>query len=99
MCAGNRILMSTSIEHELTTRALESIHLSCASNPTLKSFSCFASNKLNNFSCLWFVCNHDGSIGFPYGKNVSLIFHMNDLCVATNMMDIVLCLFATIMTF
>jgi hypothetical protein len=79
--------MSTSMDHELTTRALESIHLSCASNPTLKSFSCFASNKLNNCSYLWFVCNHDVAFGFPNDKRVSLIFHMDDLWVATNMMN------------
>mgnify|MGYP006869214195 CR=1 FL=1 len=78
VCAGNRMIMSTSIEHELTKRALESIHVSCGSNPTIKSFSCFASNKLNNFSCLWFVCNHVDAFGFPYDKHVYLIFHMDD---------------------
>ena len=87
VCAGKRMIMSTSIEHELTIRALEIIHVSCGSNPTLKSCSCFASNKLNNFSCLWFVCNHDGVFGLPYNKHVSLIFHMDDLWVATNMMN------------
>ena len=68
VCAGNRMIMSTSIEHELTIRALESIHVSSGSNPTLKSFSCFASNKLTNLSCIWFVCKHVCDVGFSYGK-------------------------------
>ena len=78
--------MSTSIEHELAIRALESIHLSCASIPTLTSLSRFASNKSPNFSFLWFVCNHDATFGLHYDKLVSLLFHLDDLCVATNMM-------------
>ena len=53
-------------------------------HPTLTLCTCFASNKLNNFSCLWFVCNHVGAFDLPYDKHVHLIFHMDDLCVATN---------------
>jgi len=87
VCAGKRMIMSTSIEHELTKRALESIHLSRGLNSSIILFPCFASNKWNNFSCLWFVCNHDGVFGLPYDKHVSSIFHMDDLCVATNMMN------------
>ena len=87
VCIESHAKMSTSSDHELTKRALESIHVSSGSNPTLKSFSCFASNKLNNFSCLWFVCNHDGIFGLPYDKHVYLIFHMDDLCVAAKMMN------------
>src|SRR5665811_1409888 len=87
VCAGKRMIMSTSIEHELTIRALESIHVSCGLNPTLILCPCFASNKLNTFSCFWFVCKHVCDIGFLYGKNVSLIFHLNDLCVETKMMN------------
>ena len=87
VCAGKRIIMSTAIEHELTMRALESIHLSRGSNPALIPFPCFASNKLTNFSCIWFVCKHVCDVGFSYGKTNFPIFHMNDLCVATNMMN------------
>ena len=49
VCNGSRFIMSTSIEHELTKRALESIfHESCGSIPPLFPFPCVASNKLNN---------------------------------------------------
>ena len=46
VCVGTRNPMSTSIEHELTKRALESIiQVSSRSNPALIPFPCFASNK------------------------------------------------------
>ena len=73
--------MSTSIEHELTKRALESIlEVSSRSNPALIPFPCFASNMLNNFSFLWFVCKH--------GSNECFL-DLDDskcFCVASNMM-------------
>ena len=59
VCNGRRMIMSTSIDHELTIRALESIKLlSCVSIPAIIHFPCFASNKLNNCSFLWLVCKH-----------------------------------------
>ena len=57
--------MSTSIEHELTKRAPESIfHESCGSNPPLFAFPYFPTNKLNNSHFLWFVGKHD-DMGCP----------------------------------
>ena len=49
VCIEPHAIMSTSIKHELTKRALESIHFSCG------PFPCYASNKLTNFSyfCLF----------------------------------------------
>jgi hypothetical protein len=50
MCVGKRTTKSTSMEHELTKRALESmIHVSSRSNPTLIPFTCFVSNMLMTF--------------------------------------------------
>jgi hypothetical protein len=63
VCVGTRMPMSTSIEHELTKRALESIiQVSTRSNPALIPFPCFALNMPNNFSFLWFFCKHDDVI-------------------------------------
>nr|XP_051183872.1 uncharacterized protein LOC127297585 [Lolium perenne] len=60
---GTRKTRSTSIEHELTKRALESIiQVSTRSNPALIPFPCFALNMPNNFSFLWFFCKHDDVI-------------------------------------
>ncbi len=60
VCVGTRMPMSTSIEHELTKRALESIIMvSSRSNPALIPFPCFALDMPNNFSFLWFLCKHD----------------------------------------
>ena len=63
LCVGNHTTRSTSIEHELTKRALESIP-QVRSNPALIPFPCFASNMSNNFSFLWFVCKHAHDIVF-----------------------------------
>src|SRR3954463_13956078 len=59
MCVGTRTRMSTSVEHELTKRALESIpQVSSRSNPALIPFACFASFMLNNCAFLWFDYKH-----------------------------------------
>jgi hypothetical protein len=63
VCVGTRMPMSTSIEHELAKRALESIiQGSSRSNPALIPFPCFALNMPNNLSFLWFSCKHDDVI-------------------------------------
>ena len=88
MCVGTRNPMSTSIEHELTKRALESIiQVSSRSNPALIPFPCFASNMPNNFSFLWFACKHDGYIAFPCDNHVPMIFDIDALCVATQLLN------------
>jgi hypothetical protein len=54
VCVGTRKATSTSIEHELAKRALESIiHVSSNSNSTRLPFTCIASNMLKTFSSLW----------------------------------------------
>ena len=63
LCVGNHSTRSTSIEHKLTKRALESIP-QIRSNPALIPILCFASNMPNNFSSLWFVCKHAHDIDF-----------------------------------
>ena len=79
--------MSTSIEHELAKRALESIpHVSSRSNPTLIPLPCFASNMPNTFSFLWFVCKHVDDITSACANDVPMIFDILAFCVATNMM-------------
>ena len=88
VCNGSRFIMSTSIEHELTKRALESIfHESCGSFPPLSPFPCVASYKLNNCSLLWFACKHVSDFGSPCDIHVSMIFHIDDLCVAATLMS------------
>ena len=77
--------MSTSIEHELTKRALESIILVSSSVKLLSA--CFASNKLNNFSFLWLVCQNVSDFDYLCDMHVSVSFYLDDLCVATNMMN------------
>src|SRR3954466_14034630 len=80
-CVGTCKTMSTSIEHELTKRAFESIIMvSSRSNPALIPFPCFASNMLNTFSSLWFSCKHVEHV------SDSLIWMIKWFCVATKMM-------------
>ena len=86
VCNGSRFIMSNSIEHELRKRALERIfHESCGSFPPLLPFPCVSSNKLNNCSFLWFTCKHVSDFGSPCDIHVSMIFHIDDLCVAANL--------------
>src|SRR3954469_12954840 len=88
MCVGTRTIMSTSVEHELTKRALESIpQVSGRSNPTLIPFACFASFMLTNCSFLWFACKHVNGIIFPCDIHVSSLLDNDVLCVVTKMLN------------
>ena len=88
MCVGTRTRMSTSVEHELTKRALESIpQVSSRSNPALIPFACFASFMLANCSFLWFDCKHVDGIIAPCDIHVSLLLDIDALCVATKMLN------------
>ena len=89
MCVGTRTRMSTSVEHELTKRALESIpQVSSRSNPALIPFACFASFMLANCSFLWFDCKHVDGIISPCDIHVSSLLDNDALCVATKMLNI-----------
>src|SRR3954466_9091107 len=89
MCVGTRIIMSTSVEHEFTKRALESIpQVSSRSNPDLIPFACFASFMLVNCSFLWFDCKHVDGIISPCDIHVSSLLDNDALCVATKMLNI-----------
>src|SRR4051812_30894134 len=88
MCVGTRTRMSTSVEHELTKRALESIpQVSSRSNPALIPFACFASFMLANCSFLWFDCKHVDGIISPSDIHVSSLLDNDVLCVATKMLN------------
>src|SRR3954466_15676628 len=79
-CVGTCKTMSTSIEQELTKRALESIIMvSSRSNPALIPFPCFASNMLNTCSFLWFSWKHVEQM------NDFLVWKIKWFCVATKM--------------
>src|SRR3954462_12883251 len=81
VCVGTRKTMSTSIVHELTKRALESIIMvSSRSNLALIPFPFFASNILNTCSFLWFSCKHVEHV------SDSFIWMIKWFCVATRMM-------------
>ena len=81
--------MSTSVEHKLTKRALESIpQVSSRSNPALIPFACFASFMLANCSFLWFDCKHVNGIISPCDIHVSSHLDNDVLCVATKMLNI-----------
>src|SRR4051812_34919046 len=88
MCVGTRTRMSTSVKHELTKRALESIpQVSSRSNPALIPFACFAYFMLANCSFLWFDCKHVNGIIFPCDIHVSSLLDNVALCVATKMLN------------
>src|SRR4051812_49047071 len=88
MCVGTHIIMLTSVEHELTKRALESIpQVSSRSNPALIPFACFASFMLANCSFLWFDCKYVNGIIFPCDIHVSSLLDNDALCVATKMLN------------
>lgn len=80
--------MSTSVEHELTKRALESIpQVSSRLNPALIPFACFASFMLANCSFIWLACKHVNGILSPCDNHVSLLLDIDALCVATKMLN------------
>ena len=88
MCVGNRTRMSTSVEHELTKRSLESMpQVSSRSNPALIPFACFASFMLANCSFIWFDCKHVNGIISPRNIHVSSLLDNDALCVATKMLN------------
>src|SRR3954465_1924638 len=85
---GTRTRMSTSVEHELTKRDLESIpQVSSRSNLALIPFACFASCMLANCSFLWFDCKHVYGIISPCDIHVSSLLDNDALCVATKMLN------------
>jgi hypothetical protein len=87
VCVCMRTTTSTSIEHELTKRALESIILvSSSSNPTRIPLTCFASNMLKIFSCIWFLCKHVDDFCAICDNHAPMILNIDALCVATNML-------------
>ena len=89
MCVGTKTIMSTSVEHELTKRALESIpHVSSRLNPALIPFAHFASFKLKKCSFLWFACKHVNGITTPCDNLVSMLLDIDALCVATIFLNI-----------
>src|SRR3954464_661647 len=89
MCVGTRTRMSTSVEHELTKRALDSIpQVSSRSNPALIPFACVASFMLANCSFLWFDCKHVDGIISPCDIHVSSLLDNDALCVATKLLNI-----------
>ena len=88
MCVGTRTIMSTSVEHELTKRALKSIpQVSSRSNPALIPFACFASFMLANCSFLWFDCKHVNGIISPCDIHVSSLLDNDVLCVVTKLLN------------
>jgi hypothetical protein len=83
VCVGTRITTSTSIEHELAKRALESIILvSSNSNSARIPFTCYASNMLRTCSSIWFLCKHVDDF---CDIHAPMILNIDALCVATYM--------------
>ena len=65
------MIMSTSIKHELTKWALESIiHVSCGPNPALIPLSLFCLEQIEHF-LFFLVCKHVIDIGSPCDMHVS----------------------------
>jgi hypothetical protein len=88
VCVGTRKTTSTSIEHELIKRALESIILvSSNSNFTRISFTCYASNMLRTCSSIWFLCKHVDEFCATCDNHAPMILNIDALCVATYMLN------------
>jgi hypothetical protein len=86
VCVGTRTKLSTSIEHELAKRALESIILvSSNSNSNHLPFTCFASNMLTTFSSISFLCKHVDEFCDTCDIHAPVILNIDALCVATYM--------------
>jgi hypothetical protein len=84
VCVGTRTKPSTSIEHELVKRALESIILvSSNSNSARIPFTCYASNMLRTFSSIWFLCKHVDEFCATCDNHALMILNIDALCVAT----------------
>jgi hypothetical protein len=81
-----RITTSTSIEHELAKRALESIILvSSNSNSAHIPFTCYASNMLRTCSSIWFLCMHVDDFCDTCDIHAPMILNIDALYVATYM--------------
>jgi hypothetical protein len=86
MCVGTQTKPSTSIEHELAKRALESIILvSSNSNYARIPFTCYASNMLRTCSSIWFLCKHVDEFCTTCDIHALMILNIDALCVATYM--------------
>jgi hypothetical protein len=88
VCVGTQTTTSTSVEHELAKRALESIILvSSNSNPTRILFTCFALNMLKTFCPIWFLCKHVDDFCATCDNHAPMILNIDPLCVATYMLN------------
>jgi hypothetical protein len=86
VCVGTLKTTSTSIEHELAKRALESIILmSSNSNSARIPFTCYASNMLRTCSSMWFLCKHVDEFCATCDNHAPMILNMDASCVATYM--------------
>jgi hypothetical protein len=86
VCVDMRTKPSTSIEHELAKRALESIILvSSNSNSARIPFTCYASNMLRTCSSIWFLCKHVDEFCATCDNHAPMILNIDALCVATYM--------------
>jgi hypothetical protein len=88
VCVDTRKTTSTSIEHELAKRALESLILvSSNSNSTHIPFTCFASNMLKTCSSIWFVCKHVADSCATCDIHAPMILNIDALCAAKYMLN------------
>jgi hypothetical protein len=88
VCIGMRTITSTSIEHELAKRALESIILvSSISKSARIPFTCYASNVLRTCSFVWFLCKHVDEFCATCDNHAPMILNIDTLCVATYMLN------------
>jgi hypothetical protein len=61
--------------------------VSSNSNFTRLPFTCFASNMLNIFSSIWFLCKHVDDFGTTCDIHAPMILNFDALCVATYMLN------------